>query len=124
VGENVPFKGASTQSTFGATESVERKDIGINLKIKPQVSEGDYIRMELYQEISAVKNDKGQAIDLVTTKRSAKTSVVVKDKETIVIGGLIQDSEDTSVDKMPFLAISPAWAGSSRPAPRHVRRPT
>jgi len=103
---------------------VERKDIGINLKIKPQVSEGDYIRMELYQEISAVKNDKGQAIDLVTTKRSAKTSVVVKDKETIVIGGLIQDSEDTSVDKMPFLAISPAWAGSSRPAPRHVRRPT
>jgi len=124
VGENVPFKGASTQSTFGATESVERKDIGINLKIKPQVSEGDYIRMELYQEISAVKNDKGQAIDLVTTKRSAKTSVVVKDKETIVIGGLIQDSEDTSVDKVPFLAIYPDWAGSSRPAPRHVRRPT
>jgi len=107
VGENVPFKGASTQSTFGATESVERKDIGINLKIKPQVSEGDYIRMELYQEISAVKNDKGQAIDLVTTKRSAKTSVVVKDKETIVIGGLIQDSEDTSVDKVPFFGDIP-----------------
>lgn len=107
VGENVPFKGASTQSTFGATESVERKDIGINLKIKPQVSEGDYIRMDLYQEISAVKNDKGQAIDLVTTKRSAKTSVVVKDKETIVIGGLIQDTEDTTIDKMPFLGDIP-----------------
>ncbi len=107
VGENVPFKGASTQSTFGATESVERKDIGINLKIKPQVSEGDYIRMDLYQEISAVKNDKGQAIDLVTTKRSAKTSVVVKDKETIVIGGLIQDTEDTTISKVPFLGDIP-----------------
>lgn len=107
VGENVPFKGSSTQSTFGTTESVERKDIGINLKIKPQVSEGDYIRMDIYQEISAVKSDKGQAVDLVTTKRSAKTSVVVKDKETIVIGGLIQDTEDTSVQKVPFLGDIP-----------------
>ncbi len=107
VGENVPFKGSSTQSTFGTTESVERKDIGINLKIKPQVSEGDYIRMDIYQEISAVKNDKGQAVDLVTTKRSAKTSVVVKDKETIVIGGLIQDTEENNVEKVPLLGDIP-----------------
>jgi general secretion pathway protein D len=107
VGENVPFKGSSTQSTFGTTESVERKDIGINLKIKPQVSEGDYIRMDIYQEISAVKSDKGQAVDLVTTKRSAKTSVVVKDNETIVIGGLIQDTEDTTVSKVPLLGDIP-----------------
>ncbi len=107
VGENVPFKASSTQSTFGTTESVERKDIGINLKIKPQVSEGDYIRMDIYQEISAVKSDKGQAVDLVTTKRSAKTSVVVKDNETIVIGGLIQDTEDTTVSKVPLLGDIP-----------------
>jgi len=89
VGENVPFQGQSTQSTIGTTTSVERKDIGINLKIKPQISEGDFIRLDLSQEISAVKNDKGQAIDLVTTKRSTKTSIVIKDKETVVIGGLI-----------------------------------
>ncbi len=107
VGENVPFKGSTTQSTFSTVESVERKDIGINLKIKPQISEGNYIRMDIYQEISAVKNDKGQAVDLVTTKRSAKTSVVVKDNETIVIGGLIQDSEDTTVSKVPFLGDIP-----------------
>lgn len=107
VGENVPFKSSSTQSTFGTTESVERKDIGINLKIKPQVSEGDYIRMDLYQEISAVKSDKGEALDLVTTKRSAKTSVVVKDNETIVIGGLIQDTEDSTVQKVPLLGDIP-----------------
>jgi general secretion pathway protein D len=107
VGENVPFKSSSTQSTFGTTESVERKDIGINLKIKPQVSEGDYIRMDIYQEISAVKSDKGDAVDLITTKRSAKTSVVVKDNETIVIGGLIQDTEDNNVQKVPLLGDIP-----------------
>lgn len=107
VGENVPFQGSATQSSIGTTTSVERKDIGINLKIKPQVSEGDYIRLDINQEISAVKDSKGQAIDLITTKRSAKTSVVVKDKETVVIGGLIQDTEDETVQKVPFLGDIP-----------------
>lgn len=107
VGENVPFQGSATQSTFGTTQSVERKDIGINLKIKPQISEGDYIRMDINQEISAVKDSKGQAIDLVTTKRSAKTSVVVKDKETVVIGGLIQDTEEEVISKVPLLGDIP-----------------
>ena len=107
VGENVPFQGSSTQSTFGTTQSVERKDIGINLKIKPQISEGDYIRLDINQEISAVAPSKGQAIDLVTTKRAAKTSVVVKDNETVVIGGLIQDQETNTVSKVPFLGDIP-----------------
>jgi len=108
VGENVPFKASSTQSTFGATESIERKDIGINLKIKPQISEGDYIRMDIYQEISAVKDTQiTGAVDLITTKRSAKTSVVVKDNETIVIGGLIQDTERAIEKKVPLLGDIP-----------------
>ena len=107
VGENVPFQGSATQSTIGTTTSVERKDIGINLKIKPQISEGDYVRMDINQEISAVKDSKGQAIDLITTKRSAKTSVVVKDKETVVIGGLIQDNEQEVVSKIPLLGDIP-----------------
>ncbi len=107
VGQNVPFQGSSTQSTFGTTQSVDRKDIGINLKIKPQVSEGDYIRLDINQEISAVAPSKGQAIDLVTTKRAAKTSVVVKDGETVVIGGLIQDQENDTVSKVPILGDIP-----------------
>ncbi|MBC8018728.1 MAG: type II secretion system secretin GspD [Verrucomicrobia bacterium] len=107
VGENVPFQGSSTLSSGISQTSIERKDIGINLKIKPQISEGDYIRMDINQEISAVKNDRGQAIDLVTTKRSAKTSIVVKDKETVVIGGLIQDSEEDIVSKVPLLGDIP-----------------
>jgi len=127
VGENVPFQGGTTQSTV-TTTSVERKDIGINLKIKPQVSEGDYIRLDINQEISNVKGiinvGPAGASDLTTTKRSAKTSVVVKDNETIVIGGLIQDTEDTTVQKVPFWGASPAWAGCSKPAPKPAKRPT
>lgn len=107
VGENVPFQGSSTQSTIGTTTSVERKDVGIILKIKPQISEGDYIRMEINQEISQVKAGKGQAIDLVTTKRSAKTNVVVKNRDTVVIGGLIQDSEEDVINKVPILGDIP-----------------
>ncbi|MBL0224602.1 MAG: type II secretion system secretin GspD [Geobacteraceae bacterium] len=108
VGENVPFRGSSTQSTFGTTQSVERKDVGINLKIKPQISEGDYIRMDINQEISAVKDTATDgAIDLVTTKRSAKTSVVIKDNETVVIGGLIQDKENETISKVPLLGDIP-----------------
>ena len=107
VGENVPFQGASTQSATFSTTSVERKDVGIILKIKPQISEGDYIRLEINQEISQVKDFKGQAIDLVTTKRSAKTNVVVKNKETVVIAGLIQDTEENVTNKVPFLGDIP-----------------
>jgi general secretion pathway protein D len=107
VGENVPFEGSTTISSGLSTTSVERKDVGIKLKITPQISEGDYVRLKIEQEISAVKNDKGQAVDLVTTIRSAKTNIVVKDRETVAIGGLIQDSEEEVVSKTPFLGDIP-----------------
>jgi len=107
VGENVPFSTGTTVTSATTTTSVERKDVGIKLKITPQVSEGDYVRLKIEQEISAVKNDKGQAVDLVTTTRTAKTSIIVKDKETVVIGGLIQDSEEDVINKVPFLGDIP-----------------
>jgi len=107
VGENVPFQGSATQSAIGTTTSVDRKDIGINLKIKPQINGKDYVRLDISQEISSVKDNKGQAVDLVTTKRSAKTSIVVKSGKTVVIGGLIQDQENNSVSKVPFLGDIP-----------------
>ena len=95
VGENVPFQGSSTISSGLSTTSIERKDVGITLKIKPQISEGDYIRLDLSQEISAIGATitvGNGATDRITTKRSAKTNIVVKNGETVVIGGLIQDS--------------------------------
>ena len=110
VGENIPFGGQSTVSSGIQTSSTERKDVGINLKIKPQISEGDYIRLDINQEISAVKEviTVGAGLtDRSTTKRSAKTSIVVKDNETIIIGGLIQDQEQEIVSKVPFLGDIP-----------------
>ncbi|MRR33278.1 type II secretion system protein GspD [bacterium] len=108
VGENVPFLTQTNLSSTGLSQqSIERKDTGITLKITPQITEGEYIKLDIYQEISAVKQNKGQATDLVTTKRSAKTSVVVKDTDTVVIGGLIQSREEDAINKIPFLGDIP-----------------
>lgn len=108
VGENVPFLTQTNLSSTGLSQqSIERKDTGITLRLTPQISEGEYVKLDIYQEISAVKENKGQANDLVTTKRSAKTSVVVKDKDTVVIGGLIQDRDTESVNKVPLLGDIP-----------------
>src|SRR3989338_7435218 len=114
VGENVPFlskfEREATTTNQPILQSIERKDVGITLKIKPQISEGDYVKLDIYQEISAIAQTSltgGQASDIITTKRSAKTSVVVKNEQTIVIGGLIQDKEVKNVTKIPLLGDIP-----------------
>jgi general secretion pathway protein D len=111
VGENVPFVTSVTSTTVTSLpqQSIERKDTGIILRITPQITEGDYLKLDIYQEISAVKDalNKGAAADITTTKRSAKTSVVVKDKDTVVIGGLIQDRDETYINKIPLLGDIP-----------------
>lgn len=108
VGQNVPLITSSSVVTGGiAQQSVERKDTGIILKITPQISEGEYVKLDISQEISSVTPNKGQATDLVLTKRTADTSVVVKDKDTVVIGGLIQDQDTVTENKVPFLGDIP-----------------
>jgi len=112
VGENVPFRGSIT---FNASlpnspqQAIDRKDTGITLKLTPQISEGEYVKMDIYQEISAVKDatSTGAAADITTTKRSAKTSVVVKDTDTVAIGGLIQDKDQETISKVPFFGDIP-----------------
>jgi general secretion pathway protein D len=108
VGENVPFLTQTNLSSTGLSQqSIERKDTGITLRLTPQITEGEYIKLDIYQEISAVKQNKGQATDLVTTKRSAKTSVVVKDTDSVVIGGLIQSRDEDNINKIPILGDIP-----------------
>jgi general secretion pathway protein D len=118
VGENVPFlsKFESTSSTDSTViQSIERKDVGITLRIKPQISEGNYIKLDIYQEISALSTST-QAADVITTKRSAKTSVVVRDRQTVVIGGLIQDKAENNSTKVPLLGDIPilGWLFKSK----------
>lgn len=121
VGENVPFVTQTNLTSTGLSQqSIERRDTGITLRITPQISEGEYVKLDIYQEISAVKDSRGQATDLVTTKRSAKTSVVVKDSDTVVIGGLIQDRETESINKIPLLGEIPllGWLFKTKSAKR------
>ena len=114
VGENVPFIASRQQDITTANtvlNNITRQDIGITLKITPQISEGDYIKMDIYQEISALVA--GQSENILTsigptiTKRSTKTSVVVQNKQTVVIGGLMQDRDEETTEKAPFLGDIP-----------------
>ena len=113
VGENVPFiaqreRDITTSNTV--LNSIERMDVGIKLRLTPQITEGDYVKLDLYQEISALTQQSDIVLIQVgptITKRSTKTSVVVKDNQTVVIGGLIQEQQEESVSKVPFLGDIP-----------------
>ncbi len=112
VGENVPFKtGQSQNAATGGSSiltTIERKDVGISLKITPQITSEDNVRLEIYQEISNVVESATLNVDGPTTsKRSASTTVVIKDHETMVIGGLIRDNVTTAERKVPFLGDIP-----------------
>jgi len=110
VGQNVPFVtgqqlSASNNNPF---QTIERQDIGISLKVKPQINEGDNIKMEIEQEVSDVSNTAVTgATDITTNKRSIKTTVLVEDGQTLVLGGLIDDKISDTRDKVPFLGDIP-----------------
>jgi general secretion pathway protein D len=113
VGENIPF--VTGQSQTAATggqifSQIDRRDVGISLKITPQITSEDSVRLDVYQEISDITQTAGLNPNIVgpsTTKRSASTTVVVKDKQTMVIGGLIRDNVTSSTSKVPLLGDIP-----------------
>ena len=119
VGQNVPFvTGSFAQATAaiagaaGAAvnpfQTIERRDVGLTLRIKPQISEGGTIRLEIYQEVSRIDlTSQGLASDVVTTKRSLETKVVVDDGNTIVLGGLIDDTVRQTTEAVPLLGSIP-----------------
>ena len=122
VGENVPFiTGQNVTSGGNILTSIERKDVGVTLRITPQINESDHVKLKIYQEISQVNPQQPQGINvnqqgIVTRKRSAKTTVVVKDRQTVVIGGLISSQESYSETKVPILGDIPifGWLFKSR----------
>jgi general secretion pathway protein D len=116
VGQNVPFVTGSFTNTGAASGSVDpfqtiqREDVGITLKLKPQINEGDAVIMQIEQEVSSISND-AQAADLITDKRSIKTNVLARDGQIIVLGGLIEDRTRESEQKVPLLGDIP-WLGA------------
>lgn len=115
VGQEVPFVTGSFSSTGsggGATptnpfQTIQRENVGLTLKVKPQINEGDIIKMEIEQELSAVSSSSVLAADLITTQRSIKTIVLVEDGEMLVLGGLIDDNVRDQVGRVPGLASLP-----------------
>ncbi|MDD5434109.1 MAG: type II secretion system secretin GspD, partial [Nitrospira sp.] len=111
VGQNVPFITGVSQTAGGNVQAtIERKDVGIQLKITPHTTDSDLVKLDIYQEISSL----GGSIPVgtnqevpITNKRSAETSVVVTDNETVVIGGLIKDDVTITERKVPLLGDIP-----------------
>ncbi|MCX8521619.1 MAG: type II secretion system secretin GspD, partial [Rhodoferax sp.] len=115
IGQNVPFvTGQYTNSNTGGTGSVnpfqtiERKDVGLTLRVKPQISENGTVRLSIFQEVSTVQaSSVNSPSGLITNKRSIESNVLVDDGSIVVLGGLLQDTYAGNEDRVPGLADLP-----------------
>ncbi len=109
VGENVPYQTrAETSSTDIDYSSYEYKDVGVTLRITPQISQGRFVRLNIFQEVTKLVTEAGQqTVRPTTLKRTAKTAVTIKDKNSIVIGGLIGEDITYTTYKVPCLGNIP-----------------
>jgi general secretion pathway protein D len=111
VGQNIPLVTGSYATTGNTTtvtpfQTFERKDVGILLKVKPQITEGGTIRLALYQEVSRVE-DVTTLGGVILSKRALESTVVVDDTQIIVLGGLIEDRLTDGSDKVPLFGDIP-----------------
>jgi general secretion pathway protein D len=117
IGQNVPFITGSYAVSAAATtptpfQTIERKDVGLTLRIKPQISEGGTVRLQIFQEVSSVVPASNLSASGVTTnKRAVESTVLVNDGQIVVIGGLIQDEVTDSLSKVPVLGDLPLIGG-------------
>ena len=114
VGQNLPFVGSASATSALSGQifnSVDRQNVGITLDIIPQVSEGDYVRLDVYEEVSNVvsgtTNQNTNPLGPTTTIRSASTTVMVQDHRTAVIGGLLSNESDIQRSAIPFISDIP-----------------
>ncbi len=111
VGENVPFITSTSRDSTNLANvinTVERKDVGITLKITPQIHESEFLSLDIYQESSAIKDTtESTTVGPTTTKRSARTTVLVKSGDTVMIGGITQETELVAESKVPLLGDIP-----------------
>lgn len=111
VGQNVPFlasRSTSETNLANTFATIERRDVGITLRITPQITEGGMVRLDIFEEVSAViPSATAEALGPTTTIRSATTSVFVRDQQTVVIGGLISDDTTNREGSVPFWSEIP-----------------
>jgi general secretion pathway protein D len=115
IGQNVPFvtgQYASTATTAGGTvnpfQTIERKDVGLTLRVRPQISEAGTVKLQIFQEVSSVQASTAQAANGPTTnKRSIESTVLVEDGGLVVLGGLLQDEYAGTEEKVPVAGDLP-----------------
>jgi general secretion pathway protein D len=111
VGQNVPFVTGQYATTGGTAtvapfQTIERRDVGLVLRVRPQITEGGTVRMLLYQEVSRIQEQSAQT-GIILSKRALESSVVIDDSQIIVLGGLIEDRLADGSDKVPVLGDVP-----------------
>ena len=129
IGENVPFvtgsySNSNNSSTVNPFTTVERKDVGLMLRVRPQINENGTVKMVIYQETSAVKEDTAKASNgPTTTKRTIESTILVEDGSIIVLGGLLEDRFTGNQQKVPYLGDIPGVGALFRSDTR-VRKKT
>ena len=109
IGQNVPFvtgqfTNTGNSSTVNPFQTIERKDVGLTLKVKPQISENGTVKLAIYQEVSSVLASTVNATNGPTTnKRTIESNVLVEDGAVVVLGGLLQDEYSGNQEKVPGL---------------------
>jgi general secretion pathway protein D len=115
IGQNVPFvtgQYTANNSNSGAVnpfQTIERKDVGLTLRVKPQISENGTVKMQIFQEVSSIDTRSSSSSGLITNKRSIESSVLVDDGAIVVLGGLLQDDTTNSQEKVPGLGDIPLF---------------
>ncbi|WP_296906993.1 type II secretion system secretin GspD [Polaromonas sp.] len=119
IGQNVPFVTGQFTNTGGGGggngsvnpfQTIERKDVGLTLRVKPQISENGTVKMAIFQEVSSVQpGSVNSATGLITNKRSIESNVLVEDGSIIVLGGLLQDEYSGNQDQVPGLGDVPLF---------------
>ncbi|MEM7016868.1 MAG: type II secretion system secretin GspD [Pseudomonadota bacterium] len=113
VGRNVPFvtgQFTNTGATAGATnpfQTIQREDVGLTLRVRPQINEGNIIKLDIEQEMSSLVPNVANAADIITSKREIKTTVMVEDGHMVVLGGLIDENLTETDQKVPLLGDVP-----------------
>jgi general secretion pathway protein D len=114
VGQNVPFITGSFTNTGAAAGSVnpfqtiERRDVGLTLRVRPQISENGTVKMQMFQEVSSIdQTSVNSPTGLITNKRSIESSILVDDGAIVVLGGLLQDDYSSNQQKVPLLGDIP-----------------
>ena len=127
VGQNVPFitgqyaQTGGTGSTVSPFQTISRNDVGLTLKVRPQITAGNAIKMDVYQEVSSIASTSNTA-GIITNKRSIQTAVLVDDGQTIVLGGLMQDNVSDNTSKIPGLGDIPGLGALFRSKARQGQK--